>query len=659
MTVQPHQFYGPAGVGVEFEYSHPFNQPVDLPFDLPTRMYGGMYMIWLLRPGLQTRFPLQKGRRDDYLRYLAWCVRHGRREYKLLRQIQPWNEELMRPAAMDEIGGDLWQGAYTVGMFLCGVARSRYWSAQVRYNKRARHRTARWYFRGGRQEIGLATTLPVWQMRALRQVFPSAKGFLSSLYLPKDEADPHAAERIALYNQDVVRAWDEGDEAASNAPKAMTFPQQPPWWSRIAARHLPVGIKELARARRLRSTTPTQDEIERLVSGLSSSLRDKPSASTGGGLPGINLYGYARGELGIGEDVRMVARALEAAGVPFCVINFEPGGDVSQEDRSAEDWLADEPQYHINLFCMTGIEMTRLVCERGLDLLEGHYNIGLWPWELPEWPAAWRHAYSLIDELWAISSHVAESYAKSPLLTRVVPLPVVLGDFAASSREDWGLPESPYLFLFSFDMNSRLSRKNPEGLVRAFKKAFPDEGVDEVGLVLKGSHVDTESAAWKRLLNVIGGDRRIHLFTSVFRRPDVLSLYDQCDCYVSLHRAEGFGRGIAEAMLLGKDVIVTAYSGNMDFCNQPGIGLVRHQMRRLEPGDYFYGEGQFWAEPDLNHAAELMRQRASGGRNRSPPEYDVSRFSPEYCGVYIKRRLQALQQASGSEFINTQKERST
>lgn len=658
MTTQPQQLFGSAGAGREFEYSHPFNQPVDLPFDLPTRIYGGMYMIWLLRPGLQTRFPLQKGRRDDYLGYLAWCVRHGRREYKLLRQIQSWNEELMRPAAMDKVRGDLWEGAYTVGMFLCGVARSRYWSAQVRYNRRVRHRTARWYFRGGRQEIGLASTLPAWQVRALQQVFPSLKGFLGSLSLPKDERDPYGFERIALCNQDLVRAWEDGSAPSESRSPVVALPQSP-WWSRAAARHLPVGVKEVARVRRIRTTRPTQPEIEDLVSGLSASFREKQSDRKEGRLPGINLYGYARGELGIGEDVRMVARALEAAEVPFCVINFEPGGDVSQEDRSAENWLSDEPKYHVNIFCMTGIEMTRLVCERGLDLLEGHYNIGLWPWELPEWPAAWRHAYSLIDELWAISSHVAESYANSPLSTRVVPLPVVLGDVAASTRNDWGLPESPYLFLFSFDMNSRLSRKNPEGLVRAFKKAFPDEGVDDVGLVLKGSHVDQQSPAWKRLLNLIGGDKRIHLITSVFRRPDVLSLYDQCDCYVSLHRAEGFGRGIAEAMLLGKEVIATAYSGNMDFCNQPGIGLVRHQTRRLEPGDYFYGEGQFWADPDLNHAAELMRQRASGGRNRSPPKYDVSRFSPAYCGAYIKRRLEALQQASSSESINTQKERST
>ena len=81
-----------------------------------------------------------------------------------------------------------------------------------------------------------------------------------------------------------------------------------------------------------------------------------------------------------------------------------------------------------------------------------------------------------------------------------------------------------------------------------------------------------------------------------------------CDCFVSLHRSEGFGRGMAEAMYLGKPVIGTGYSGNLDFMNEENACLVRYKLKDVEEGQYPYGEGQVWAEPDMDHAMYLMQK---------------------------------------------------
>lgn len=375
---------------------------------------------------------------------------------------------------------------------------------------------------------------------------------------------------------------------------------------------------------------------------------------------GVNLYGYAKGELGIGEDVRLAAAALRSQGIPFSIINVEPGKEISQEDNSVHDWISKKPTYAINLLCITGVEQARLTCERGTGMFGDRYNIGLSPWELPHWPASCLHTYGAVDELWGISSYTAKAFASAPLPVRAMTLPVQVGEVSCDGRREFGLPEKPYLFVFSFDIHSSIARKNPEGVIRAFQRAFPKEGPHEVGLVLKVNIVTSrikkmkllerldfylnKQQPWNRVKRLISSDPRIHVIEESMRRPRVMALYKACDCYVSLHRAEGFGRGIAEAMLLGKQVITTGFSGNMDFCREPRVALVRHQLRALEPGEYFWGDGQVWAEPDVDHAAELMRSVRENPRDVTDHEHD---FSPEAVGRIYARRLEEIRVGLG------------
>jgi hypothetical protein len=215
-------------------------------------------------------------------------------------------------------------------------------------------------------------------------------------------------------------------------------------------------------------------------------------------------------------------------------------------------------------------------------------------------------------------------------------LPVALGEVGAQTRADFGLPEKAYLYSFAFDINSSAARKNPEGLIAAFQKAFPIGGNEDVGLVLKISHPETGCKLWRTIRKAAARDARIHLIEKTMRRPELLALFKACDCFVSLHRAEGFGRCLAEALLLGNQLITTGFSGNLDFCHEPRVALVRHKIVPIKPGAYMWGEGQKWADPDLDHAAELMR---SVRQNPRANPNEAFSFAPESVGARYAKRL--------------------
>ena len=146
-----------------------------------------------------------------------------------------------------------------------------------------------------------------------------------------------------------------------------------------------------------------------------------------------------------------------------------------------------------------------------------------------------------------------------------MPMAVAIPKVKRYTRKQWSLPETDYLFVFSFDGNSSLARKNPLGVIEAFKLAFPN-GHEAAGLVIKCMRPDIKNPAWQRILKLAATDSRIHIIDQMLSKPEVLGLYKVCDCFVSLHRVEGFGRGIAEALLLRLNVIATDHGGNVDFC---------------------------------------------------------------------------------------------
>lgn len=365
---------------------------------------------------------------------------------------------------------------------------------------------------------------------------------------------------------------------------------------------------------------------------------------------GVNIIGYAYGQLGIGEDARMAARALQAAGIPFTLLNFPPGNDIPQNDRSMAEHVSERGDYAINMFCMTAEETGRYFAEKGWSQFKNRYNIGYWPWELSKWPNHWRMMLDLVHEVWVSTQHTYNALApvcSKPL--KLMPMAVELGPirkFASrhQARKHFKLPLKATLFCFAFDLKSSVDRKNPQACVDAFLAAFPADtySTDDVGLVIKVHKPTQPDQNWLQLKQLAAHDNRIHIIESTLPRPELLALYGACDSFISLHRAEGFGRGLAEALQLGLHVITTNYSGNIDFCQPPHASLVDYTLVPVRPGQYPHAENQVWADADIQHAAHLMRTFVHN-RAAHKEKADWSVFSQERIGARYKQRILELQ----------------
>lgn len=372
---------------------------------------------------------------------------------------------------------------------------------------------------------------------------------------------------------------------------------------------------------------------------------------------GINVIGYAYGQLGIGEDARMAARACLAAQVPFNMVSFAPGADIGQNDRSMQQHVVERGEFAINLFCLTAEETGRYYAEQGVSQFINRYNIGYWPWELGAWPDDWQMLFDLVDEVWVSSQHTFDALVpvcNKPLY--LMPMAVDLGlvrhfKSRRQARAHFRLPAQAKLFCFAFDLNSYIERKNPQACVEAFLRAFSqDEYPDTaVGLVIKVHPPKQPNKAWDKLKALAASDSRIHIIEQTLDRPDLLALYQTCDCFVSLHRAEGFGRGLAEALQLGLRVICTGYSGNLDFCYEPAAELVDYRLVKVGQAQYPHAKGQYWAEPSIEHAALLMRKvfalpklTSVSTKNLSQYERNFSEFSPYVVGKRYKQRLKEI-----------------
>jgi glycosyltransferase involved in cell wall biosynthesis len=348
-------------------------------------------------------------------------------------------------------------------------------------------------------------------------------------------------------------------------------------------------------------------------------------------------------EKGLGEALRATARALDTTGLPYCVVDFPDAGSANA-DRSLVGVLADNP-YPVNVIHLTPDQLPHLLRVRGNAFLRDKYNVGYWMWELPELPPALHASFAYLDEVWVGSGYCLETIARAaPVPVVKVPLALSLDAVAAPSagRRAFGLPEGVFLFLFMFDAHSTLARKNPAGVIQAFRRAFKD--TEDVGLVVK---LGRGTPRIRRLLQDEAGDARVVVIDRVLERPAVTALVQAIDCYVSLHRSEGFGLTMAEAMALGKPVVATGYSANTDFMTPANSLLVRYDLVELQEDHPPYPKGGTWAEPDLDHAAELLRwvheNREAARRLGERAARDVRDYlAPAAVGRLIAGRLEVI-----------------
>ncbi len=364
----------------------------------------------------------------------------------------------------------------------------------------------------------------------------------------------------------------------------------------------------------------------------------------------VNLVGYARGELGVGEDVRMVSLALDSVNVRHAIIDIsEFLKSARKNDSFSQHDLSNTPVHDITIYCMPMFDLARLYLDVGSKFFEGQYKIGYFPWELPGSPAGWSDVYDLVDEVWAPSAFIAQAFgSNSRKPVHLMPPAVSLPPIALHSKKDFLQNGSEaFVFVYPFDPNSHLSRKNPLALVRAFRKAF-NKYDNTVALLLRINGDPRGHPGWEELEDAASADSRIHTWLGTLDRPDALGILASCDCLVSPHRAEGFGRNIAEAILLGLPVLATGFSGNVDFMEPEE--LIAWTPRALAPGDYPFGEGMWWAEPDVDDLARKMvivRERLNDfSQAARMPSRRKKRMedqhSPASAGRRYARRLQEI-----------------
>lgn len=337
---------------------------------------------------------------------------------------------------------------------------------------------------------------------------------------------------------------------------------------------------------------------------------------------GVNLIGHAFEVFGIGEDIRMAALALQSAGVPFCVVNVPANNGAAASDRSLESDTLPPGEcgpYRFNLVCLAAPSHGAWVAREGLAQQRGRTTIVAWPWETQTWPQAWECMIPLADVFWPASTFSAKALepfsdpVSRPL--QVMPMAVHIEhpeqyrtpERRLAARHRWGLDPGARLVLFVFDVKSSLARKNPWAALAAFQRAFPMDGSEHVQLVIKALRPPATNTEWVLLQEKASEDPRLKVIEADLDRQELLELMGCCDVFLSLHRSEGFGRGIAEAGILGLQVVASAFGGNMDFSQGQGFHLVPCRPWPVPAGAYSHAEGHIWGDPDVEAAGDLLR----------------------------------------------------
>ena len=322
---------------------------------------------------------------------------------------------------------------------------------------------------------------------------------------------------------------------------------------------------------------------------------------------GVNLIGNIKAEMGLGQSCRLLADMILKCGCQLSVYNTDTNNNVKKGDVSFDRYFSDELPYGVNIFHVNPAELGKVFMLMPWAW-EGRYNIAFWLWELEEFPVEW-HAYcNLFDEIWVPSQFVADSIRKiTDVPVRVIPYNVTVSCEQDITRNDFGLPEDKFLFLIMFDVNSTLGRKNPLGAVRAFKQAFsPEDG--SVGLVIKINNADVKKAAMlKKELKDYGN---VYLILETLKKERLNSLIECADVFVSLHRAEGFGLVMAEAMMSGTPCVATDWSANVEFMDAESACMVDYTLIKNPTDEGLYKKGCIWAEPDCGQAAAYMKRLA-------------------------------------------------
>lgn len=360
---------------------------------------------------------------------------------------------------------------------------------------------------------------------------------------------------------------------------------------------------------------------------------------------GVNVAGFAQSIYGIGESSRALWRAVQDTGLPCALLNIKSNVHLNADTSASEEFVRENP-YRVNLLTFSFDYARRFYRDMGPRFFAGRRNVGYWFWEQEHFPVRWHSSFDYFDEIWVPTDFVRRSIAEvSPIPVRKIVHPLSMNESeAVRDRRRFNLPEESFVFLFTFDFFSTVQRKNPGAVIAAFQQAFGRE--EPAILILKSINAESEKEARNSLgYSALGAD--IRFFDEHLSGADINSLFATADCYVSLHRAEGVGLGMAQAMYLGKPVIATGYSGNLDFMNKENSLLVDYAMTELQENAGTYEKGSRWADPNVEEAARHMRwvfdhREAATALGQRAAASVRATMNPALTSAQIKQRVQEL-----------------
>jgi glycosyltransferase involved in cell wall biosynthesis len=371
-----------------------------------------------------------------------------------------------------------------------------------------------------------------------------------------------------------------------------------------------------------------------------------PPARAAAGPEGINVIGWATAPTGVGEVCRGTLAALEAAGLDCALWPLDgriDGAPGAVAEGAGQGFPFEVSLYHVNADMMETVQR-RLPRSSA----RGRHRIGYWFWELAHFPLPLADAFRHVDEVWAPTRFCQEAFQPiAPVEVRRVPPCVVPTRAEPADRAEHGIDAGAFLYFFAFDALSVPERKNPEGLLSAFTLAAR-ECRRPVHLLLKVNHADADPPFLERLRKRCAG-LPVTLLTGTLRRDQLDGLMAACDAYVSLHRSEGLGLPLIEAMYLGKPVIATGYGGVTDFLDDETGLVVGHRLATLERPQGPYPAGAVWAEPDVDHAATLLRTLAespesAAGRVAAARRRVLELYGPEAAARRFREELARISQ---------------
>jgi glycosyltransferase involved in cell wall biosynthesis len=364
---------------------------------------------------------------------------------------------------------------------------------------------------------------------------------------------------------------------------------------------------------------------------------------------GMNIVGFLTADLGIGESARCMVRAADAAAIPAALVPLKLNCKNRMGDLTYAGRLQDSNPFGVNVIHIDPPVARDIDHHHGPEFMRDHFNIGYFAWELPEFPDSWMSSLDHFDEIWCPSDFVRESIAlKAPLPVLTMPHSIGFERPAAGTaalRAKFGLPADRFLFLCLFDLNSYSARKNPRAVIEAFRAA--GLGSRGASLVIKVHNAEANPSDFAALSESVRDLPGAVVLSGTFSRTDVYALEAACDCFVSLHRSEGFGLAVAECMYLGKPVISTDWSATSEYLNRDNGLPVRCALVTLAENNGPYTKGSTWADPDVGHAAEQMKRVLSDGteaaRLGAAARGTIElRFSPAVIGARYRKRLAAI-----------------